>query len=154
MCEKVIAASTASAINGLPFFDISKERLELLLTTERLNIPSELVLIGACISWTKHNHRYKYCYLRIAPINNRKLQNSRLRDNYSEVMRSFLPYVRFLSLHPEEFSANVSSFDWLTDSEKLAILVNITTSKDSHKMPLSAEFCKCKVKRSFSGKPL
>ncbi|XP_059471667.1 kelch-like ECH-associated protein 1B [Neocloeon triangulifer] len=123
-CLRVIKTSAASALLSKCFLGITKPRLLTLLDSEKLNISSEMTLINACMRWAQCNHP----------------------DGVNAVMRSFLPKLRLLSLTSHEFSANIETFSWLTDSEKVAVFVNITSKRDA-KIEIPSEFCKEENKR-------
>ncbi|XP_065353424.1 kelch-like ECH-associated protein 1B [Cloeon dipterum] len=125
-CHKIIKSSAASALLSKCFLSISKERLLCLLDSDKLNISSEMSLVNACIRWANFNHA----------------------QNVDATLRSFLPKLRLLTLSPQEFSANIDSFSWLTDSEKVAVFVNITSRRDS-KIEMPSEFCSNENKRNI-----
>lgn len=137
-CMEIISTKTKEVLNESSFDDVELSTIITVFDQDRLNIETELDLFNAL---TKYSGRQPCS---ASPSTETSPMHPTIRDAVKKI--------RFLTLSPQQFAEGPASSILLTQSEKFAILMNI--SSNSTDIPMPEGFTVSTVsRRNYTVKP-
>ncbi|KAF2883941.1 hypothetical protein ILUMI_22233 [Ignelater luminosus] len=138
-CLNIISNQTQEVLSESSFDDVELSTILTVFDQDVLNVQSELELFTAV---TRYANRHNQCAAG-NPSNEASTRHPTLRD---AIMK-----IRFLTLSPQEFAEGPATSNLLTEPEKFAILMNI--SSPSTTVPMPGGFSTSRVRRLQNRNP-
>lgn len=132
-CVHIICNQTQEVLSESSFDDVELSTILTVFDQEVLNITSELELFNALTRYaTRHNQSSGAKVPRLDGI------ASQPQEGYMQhpTIRDALMKIRFLTLSPQQFAEGPATSSLLSQSEKFAILMNISSPSTEVAMPV------------------
>ncbi|KAF5300321.1 hypothetical protein FQA39_LY11178 [Lamprigera yunnana] len=145
---QIISNQTQEVLSESSFDDVELSTILTVFDQEVLNVQSELELFTAI---TRYANRHNQSAGAKVPRLDGIASVSHESNNQDPQLRDALMKIRFLTLTPQEFAEGPAASNLLTESEKFAILMNISSLSTT--VPVPAGFSTSRTRRLQNRNP-